>query len=243
MVCVFRCPSHKSATRTALIAFGFALVLTFGLGATNAGAASFTVVSGNLDAGYACPSPPTVSCFGERDFDLDGSFPIAGTVDIDLGLGLIDIEITVATAVMTGSFGGVEQIDFTTMTYKVEDMPIIGTVPTPFGSGQVFGGTKLGDVDGNYEQFDGVPNSVAGPDVVNVTADFNSFSCLFSGGTGVCGFSVGDEGGFTLDVGDSSTADHDFRHTFNFSIIPEPGTLGLLAAGLAGLAFYQRRSH
>ena len=248
MLSLIRCRSVKSAISTHGKAKGsrpalFGLMLFLGLfaGATTASAVGFGVITGNLDAGFACATPPSTNCLAEQDFVVGGSYPIAGTVDIDLGLGLIDINITVATATMTGSFGGVAQIDFTTMTYTVDDMPIIFTSGAPFSDGsQVFGGPKSGQVDGTYEQFDGGASSVAGPSAVNVPAEYNSFSCLFNGGIGVCGFSAGSAGGFTLDVGDTSNQDHDFRHTFNFSVIPEPGTLGLLAAGLAGLAYYRR---
>jgi hypothetical protein len=210
-------------------------------GAAAATTFTYSVVGGGLDDGHACLSSAGAgACASEAKFEIGptDSFPITGSFSYDDVAGTIDIDITLATGSMGGSYDGVDSVEFTTVHYVVNDMPVLLATAT-----QIFGQVKAGEVTGTYAQLNGV-STVVGPDAFGaIPTDFTAFSCSGLDGVGLCGLTVGASRDFDLNVGTTGSGDPlDFVHTFNFNVvIPEPATGSLLALGLATLAFVRRR--
>ncbi len=216
---------------TSLMASGSAFATTF----------TYTVVGGGLDVGHACLSSTGAGlCAPSSTFTVGATYPVSGTVVYDDTAGTIDIDLTLATATMSGSHDGVTDIVFTTTHYVVDDMAVAVAFP-----GSLYGANATGTVDGSYEQFSGGGSVVANTAFGPISTEYNGISCSGLAGVGLCGLTVGGLGDrdFALDVGTTGSGDStDFVHTLDFNIvIPEPGTGLLFGLGLIALAGARRR--
>jgi len=227
---------------------GFAVGFALLWGVASAGTANAIVIGSGLglDAGYACIDGAT-SCAGERDFEVSGTAPATGTIDMSGGPPTwnIDIDIDVASLTMlanAGAVDGVDKIVFSLLTFDVTgwqgfDFLNTGVVSAP--------GAIVGTVTGSYEQFLG-STSVVGSTAFNEQVTFSAFTCG-ADGTGQCGFEVGfinNPPSFPSLIEPVGTTgggtDHQFVMTFNV-IVPEPSTASLLGLGLVGVASLRRR--
>ena len=212
------------------------LLVSAAIGAFASAAAASPIVGGGLAQSYACPSGAN-PCAGSSDFALDPPTPVEpATGSISFTPTTATILLSVPDYTMTGSAAGVTQLDFSSVSYSA-------TVPvttTPLGGGYVQitqnPGFATGSVSGSYDQIGG-PG--AGP-FSDATVSFSNFSCLLQNGSGQCGFNVGSfnaAADFALDVNGSP---HDVVQTFNV-VVPEPGTIGLVALGALALVAGRRR--
>lgn len=226
----------------AVCALGASLVAALTVLATAAPASALrlAVSDGGLTAptsNFGCDSAAT-DCQAERDFLLDGGGIALGSLEL-VG-DQLSFEITVQSVSFQDPLadpGEASLVSFAGVTYTGSvfaltsgDMATGYSIVVPLaGSASVVGSLQTGDV---ARGLDGSSTPFA------VDAELLNFSCLLLNGTGQCGLQIGN-GGFTLPVGDQG---HDFVHTFNLTVIPEPSTASLLLfAGLSGLLLLRRR--
>lgn len=211
------------------------LLLPVTIGLFAAAATASPIVGGGLAQSFACPNGAN-PCTTSADFSLDPPSPVApATGSISFTPTTATILLTVPTYTMTGSSGGVTQLDFSSVLYSAT----VSVTTIPLGGGNVQidqnPGFATGSVSGTYNQ---IPAPGSGP-FSDATASFSNFSCLLQNGSGQCGFNVGSfnaTADFALDVNGSP---HDVVQTFNV-IVPEPGTLALIALGMGALVVRRR---
>ena len=206
------------------------LLLSAMIGAFAAAAAASPIVGGGLAQSFACTSGAN-PCSGSPDFSLNPPTPVKpATGSISFTPTTATILLTVPTYTMTGFAAGVTALDFSSVAYSATIL-----VTTIGGNINQTPGIAIGSVSGTYDQIGG-----PGPGPFSdATVSFSNFSCLLVSGSGQCGFNVGSANAtadFALDVNGSP---HDVVQTFNV-IVPEPGTIGLVALG--GLALVARRA-
>ena len=78
-----------------------------------------------LDQGHACLSSAGAGrCATEQKFGIGSTFPISGSITFDDDLETIDIDITLATATMTGSHEGISEVVFTNVNYVLNGLSV-----------------------------------------------------------------------------------------------------------------------
>jgi len=212
-------------------------VASLSAGAASATIISLSVASGGIDQERTCT---TTACSTVKWTMPGGSypagtvFPASGTITIDTVALTMTLSLSVATASIDGAAdNGVTALTLSGTTYTSGPLPI--TVSGPVG-----GVTSYSIAAGQ--------TAVVDPSLVSETGGGSS-DPIFSAArvTGQCGLLANDTGscGFTFGrVGLVMPAPlgRYLEQTFNVGVVPEPGTLVLLAAGLAGLARFGRRA-
>ena len=194
-----------------------------------------------LSNGHAClSSAGSGSCSDEQKFSIDSTFAVAGSFTFDDALNTLDINLTLATATMTGSHDGVSEVVFTNVNYVIAGMSAIAS------GNQLFGiGTASGSITGDYEQTDGISTLLGPSAIAPMSSVFSAFSCSnLDIPAALCGLTVGATlRDFNLNIGTSGSPDSfDFVQTFVFNVtVPEPGTASLLALGLLTLGLRRHR--
>ena len=211
----------KWLERTVLIAGLLALATT------GAQAVTLNITAGGMEAtnaNYGCPTAPGTCVLAARDYSLVAPAIAIGQIVINPAGTVVAISLSVTSATFSGPGG---PISFGPATYLATlSGPSVVTTPIGPGTGGISSGFGTGSVSGSA-------NATAFAVSPNV-----SISCNYPGGTGQCGITFG-EAGFTNVIG------HDWRHTFNVTVvqsIPEPTTGLLVVLGLAGLALRSHRA-
>ncbi len=206
--------------RWATLAFA-ALALTVASGP--ALALTLPVTGGpGLDQGQICPTASL--CPGTPAFSLIGTAAVTGSFTYNVGPSTVDF---VLTLVAPASFGLPSLLAGS--TFSALGVPVISA---PLGGG-AFVLAQIAPATGVAAP---VLLSPAFPLLASTPA-VSGLTCTVGTGADQCGVSLG-AGGFTIDA--SPFGIFDAFVTFNVNV-PEPGTVVLLATGLAGIAFAGRR--
>ncbi len=200
--------------------------------AGSAQAVTLTVTGGGLTSAstnFACSASP---CLANQTFTLSAPAAASGTIAVNEIANTATIALSVTNFNYTGSFGGVDELDFTTVVYNaVVNVTISGSTIT--------GGGQIGSVSGSYEQLFGAGTVVA-PQAFNETASFLALNCSVPGGAGVCALQVGTGGAGQFDLDINGQGLNRVVNTFNLTVVPEPASGALVAAGLVLLAAASR---
>lgn len=176
------------------------------------------------------------SCVTAATFSLSPPTPTKTTTgSIDFSPTTAVITLFVPSYTMTGSSGSVTALVFTDVSYSAT----VSISALDFGGGILSitqdVGFATGSVSGTYAQTGGPGPAAFG----DATVSFSGLNCLLVAGEGQCGLNVG---GFAASADfslDADGVDHDVVQVFNV-IVPEPGTIALVALGLLGLATRRR---
>jgi hypothetical protein len=194
----------------------------------------YTISDGGVDNGFICTTAAGGCTSSNTLYTYSGPVDLAsGTITLDSTAGTVAYSISVAGPIDFASGGN--QVDFTGMTYS-------GTI-TGVGFNPVSGGTAItwssqiptgSAVSGTTAETPGGGGGAFGP----LAARMSAGQCfLTTAGDLTCGFILG-PGGFTP-VSIFGT-NRRVVHVMNVTA-PEPGSIGLLLMGLAGLGLFARR--
>jgi hypothetical protein len=218
---------------------GIGLAAAFALAASLGAAPSARALTLSLDGGGLVSEPANFACSGSpclanETFDLLSPGAVSGTLEIDLAAHTASILLSVPSFSFDGSFGGVDEIRFTNVTYSaLVNVSVSGDVIT--------GGGQLGTVTGSYEQLSGGA-TVVGPTAFSEQAYFLALNCSVPGGMGICALQVGTgtAGQYDLDI--HGAGPNRFINSFNAAVVPEPSANALFVAGLLIASGARRRA-
>lgn len=187
----------------------------------------------SYNAPFSFPLSPGSQTVSLPQFDTAGGTKVLTSISIDLD-ALIQAAVTAENdSAIAGNMG----VDLTGL--------VKATVPSTSLTAGIL--QSAGPVP--VAATDGTPDS--GPDYYNfgtVTGSDSSNTVLFGGfapyvGTGTWNATINGNGGFSVNGVTSSTikisnfgASGEVSVTYNYNLVPEPSTLGLLSLGVAGLA-------
>jgi hypothetical protein len=199
--------------------------------ASSAQALTLTVVGGpGLDGGAVCDAADV--CPGLPLAWLQNPAAVVGSFTYDEGTSTVDLTLTL---IQDATFSDEDQLSLAYIvgtTFSANDVPV---TTSPVGGGGL-SITQAGAATGSASPFL-LSVGVGGSAILETTPAVSGLTCtIFPGVAGHCGVSFGPSGlVYTL----SGEPAHSLV-AFNVSVVPEPGTLLLLAAGIAGLAHVAR---
>jgi hypothetical protein len=196
---------------------------------------SYTIADGGVDNGFICTTAAGGCTSSNTLYTYSGPVDLAsGTITLDSTAGTVAYAISVAGPIDFADGGG-NQVDFTGMSYA-GTITAANFVAQPWGtlitwSSQIPTGSA---VSGTTAETPGAGGGAFGPLAARVSA---GQCALTSAGELTCGFIFG-PGGFTpVPIFGTNRR---VVHVLNVTA-PEPGTIGLLLLGLAGIVLVARR--
>jgi len=204
-----------------------------------AGSASATIITLTVNGGFGLDSARTCkqsSCLGVSGGQVwinPTDYATTGTITIDTGALTLSAVLSVPFSSINGAAdNGITDLQFSNTTYTITNAPI--TIVTGSTTTYQLTGTNSATVDPTTETQVGTgggsTNSIY--NLVRVTG-----SCgLIAGNTGQCGFTFGR---VNFQVG--APLSRFVEDTFNLAVVPEPTTMVLVGAGIAGLGWAGRR--
>lgn len=204
--------------------------------AAPADALQLVVTDGGLTApshNFGCETSAS-DCNGERDFLLDQAGVALGSLEV-VG-NMLSFELSVYSVSFedpgSGSVVSFSEVSYTGSAFALTS----GDMATGFSIVVPLVGNAA--VVGAFQTSDSTRGVIDPSTPFAVQSELLNFNCFLLNGTGQCGLQIGNDG-FTLPI---DGQDHDFVHTFNLTVIPEPSTASLvLFAGLAGLGLRRIR--
>jgi hypothetical protein len=236
--------------RSGLLTIGALVLAPF---AANALPVVYSLSSGGLDGAHICSGTTAATCPTTIEFTYappaappNAYDPASGTITLDSTAGTVAFSMSVASATFLAVGGvpdnGVDEIEFTSLLYSGT---LTGATFTPgtFGSTVISWApqTLTASVSGNYEQLL-LGGNVNGVDPFVASARMSAGTCTLTASNFLtCGFILGPGGPFALNVGpDATPASRRVVHSLNVVAVPEPGTVLLMALGIAGIAMRGR---